>query len=889
MSNIGSDPYPLDPHAHQATQPNMFRSYTAPVANNSEAKKIPHLYTAEFQTPPSGPMKAPELNFALDDTNLPSVDLQSVPMDDMIPPTPDVDAVDKFHQRMKQAIAKTKEANAKVAKMASPENGNGKAKPQKKIVTQTTIHPQHREQLNYGTHTPTDVLTPEDFYDVEDTLPFAEIDAPQLDMTGNSNGSDAHTDHFVMTNGHSNHSNGHAQVNGQANGHAHPQGYAPTPREWHFGWDDTPRHTVHDPRTPARAPPIRDPMLIQTTIQGVAYYADKLDSLHSEYRRHYNEQQALNASLSSLQQMEGSMSPSEYQHRLQSIQNQSASTSQTLQTLIISIYEQFTKMKQSLGTKRELALDHNSRSQFDKFQRYHDQFAQTQHHLLVFGQQAAQKQAQAQQQQQQQAQQQQQLQQQHTQPIMGQQQSAPYYRVPETPHGYRTRVADSYKDYQEHKNNYHSGLPQHAQYATGYNSMTPRDHVSTHNHYAQRKAYPQTATGVPRSFDFSNYNPKQAQQAQQPSHVSRTPRVVNHSAQRPRTQQQQQTPSQQAQKGDIPPMGFVYIGSRMGHLISQIALPDREIAAHQKRIEAALDSVLNKSAHFASQSFDIVSYGSSQHKLFIKDYSDFDLCIRCKSLTGSHGEAIADIVAALGGVKEFEQVRVISTAEESVHGPYLKNTHHIALMDRQSRCGVDIVLNNLPEIGSSRFIAAYESIDPRFALLCRCVKYWARRRRIGDALSGGLSTYAVCLMVVNFLQLRRVLPTLSIMIFDRESGLSPWSTQDDYQINVQKYRDFASKNEEAHSRLLVSFFQFYAQTFDFAKDVVSVRTGTYLTKKEKQWTAHAMAVENPFNSKTNVAQSVTPQCLQRIDAEFKRAYAILCDSHKIYEVCKLAE
>jgi len=47
--------------------------------------------------------------------------------------------------------------------------------------------------------------------------------------------------------------------------------------------------------------------------------------------------------------------------------------------------------------------------------------------------------------------------------------------------------------------------------------------------------------------------------------------------------------------------------------------------------------------------------------------------------------------------------------------------------------------------------------------------------------------------------------------------------------------------------------------------------------------------KNPFNSKTNVAQNVTPQTLRRIASEFERAYTILCDSYKIFEVCKLAE
>merc|ERR1719474_592044 len=325
----------------------------------------------------------------------------------------------------------------------------------------------------------------------------------------------------------------------------------------------------------------------------------------------------------------------------------------------------------------------------------------------------------------------------------------------------------------------------------------------------------------------------------------------------------------------------------MSQLISQIAFGDKELMEHQSRIQERIASVLREEAMF--KGFDIVPYGASTHGLFIKEYSDYDYCIRCKDMTVSHREAIECIAKGLEG--KCDGVRVVESVKESVHGHYLDDIEHIVFRDKETDRTVDLVLNNLPEIGSSRFIAAYDSIDPRFALLCRVVKYWARQRKINDPLEGSLSTFSLVLMVINFLQSRRVLPTLSIMIFDRETGLSPWSTQDDYQINVQKYRDFASKNEEPHSRLLVNFFNFYSHKFNWNKDVVSVRTGTLLMKSEKKWSdqAHALAVENPFNSKVNLAENVTPQSLQRICAEFKRAHSILCESYKIYEVCKMAE
>ena len=102
---------------------------------------------------------------------------------------------------------------------------------------------------------------------------------------------------------------------------------------------------------------------------------------------------------------------------------------------------------------------------------------------------------------------------------------------------------------------------------------------------------------------------------------------------------------------------------------------------------------------------------------------------------------------------------------------------------------------------------------------------------------------------------------------------------------MQKYKDFAAKNEEPHSKLLVNFFRFYGHKFNYDKDVVSVRTGTYLMKS-----AHhkndCFCVENPFNSKDNLTANVNQMSLQRISSEFKRAYSILCESYKIYEVCK---
>jgi len=878
------------------------------------------------------PLATPDLNFDLDPDG--SLDLISLNAEDLQSLELAVNVPSDSKSSHNVAAVSPDAETKRVPDGATKETESKPLLANKKIERATNIHPQQKQmaqgrapqsiEVATGAHhlqSPRDAVTsPEDGFgylmsnDDDDGVLFPGFEAPSLELTdtgieaAHSNHSND-ADHAVIAVVHSNHSPNHGYSNGgPSKQSAHPLGYAPTPREWQYDWNATPRN-AQSMASGRRSPPmIRDPELIQSTLESIAYYADKLDGLHSEYRRCYSEQQQIAEYLGSLQQQQHTMDPAEYRKHYHHYHSSSSSLSQRLQSLIISIYEQFTEMKQRLSTRHDLQLDATNRSQFDKFQKYHDQFAQSQHHLLVFGRQQAanartqkaahpqQPPAQQQQQQPPPPQQQQQQNHHHQAPPPQHAQYVGSGRVPQTPSKYRNYVANSYKEGQQQQQREQSKngqLPLHRHMAHVH-SMTPRAMHSSSHQFVDRRAahrvnYPQTTSSLDKRFQFSpqaqrhhNFNPMK------PSRTPRSPpRSTREYGAYRKQQQQQQQRRGRGGVSEIPQMGFVYIGSRMSQLISQIGFTERELVGNQQRIQSAIASVLERAAP-TFKGFDIVPYGSSTHKLFIKDYSDYDFCIRCQALTVPHKEAVERI--AKGLADKFENVEVVDSVSASVHGHYLGDVEHIRLFDKASGRGVDVVLNNLPEIGSSRFIAAYESVDPRFAMLCRVVKYWARQRLINDPLTGTLSTFSLVLMVINFLQSRRVLPTLSIMIFDRETGLSPWSTQDDYQINVQKYRDFASKNEEPHSRLLVNFFHFYSHKFHYGGDVVSVRTGTLLTKSEKKWGGeHLMAVENPFNSKVNLTENVTLQSLHRICAEFKRAHSILCESYKIYEVCKLAD
>lgn len=48
--------------------------------------------------------------------------------------------------------------------------------------------------------------------------------------------------------------------------------------------------------------------------------------------------------------------------------------------------------------------------------------------------------------------------------------------------------------------------------------------------------------------------------------------------------------------------------------------------------------------------------------------------------------------------------------------------------------------------------------------------------------------------------------------------------------------DFAKENKETLGELVWKFFEFWAWAHDFNNSVVSVRTGRFLTKAQKDWT-----------------------------------------------------
>ncbi|KAI9326312.1 hypothetical protein BDR26DRAFT_809683, partial [Obelidium mucronatum] len=73
----------------------------------------------------------------------------------------------------------------------------------------------------------------------------------------------------------------------------------------------------------------------------------------------------------------------------------------------------------------------------------------------------------------------------------------------------------------------------------------------------------------------------------------------------------------------------------------------------------------------------------------------------------------------------------------------------------------DVNVGNALGIENSRLIREYMLLDDRVRDLILLIKYWAARRDLNDSAEGGtFSSYALTLMLLSYLQLMNVLPSL---------------------------------------------------------------------------------------------------------------------------------
>ncbi|KAI1645776.1 uncharacterized protein F4817DRAFT_161899 [Daldinia loculata] len=303
--------------------------------------------------------------------------------------------------------------------------------------------------------------------------------------------------------------------------------------------------------------------------------------------------------------------------------------------------------------------------------------------------------------------------------------------------------------------------------------------------------------------------------------------------------------------------------------------PTEKVEIKRRMLVQKLEKLLNDS--WPGHDIRVHLFGSSGN-LLCSDDSDVDICIVTpwKELEGVC--MLAELLAKHG----MERVVCVSSAKVPI----------VKIWDPELELSCDMNVNNTLALENTRMIKTYVQLDDRVRPLAMIVKYWTRRRIVNDAAFGGtLSSYTWICMIIAFLQLRQppVLPALHQRAHQKLPGKAGEIVS--FSDDVDKLRGFGSKNKSSLGELLFQFFRFYAHEFDYSTDVLSVRLGKIITKKEKKWhfaLNNQLCVEEPFNINRNLGNTADDTAFRGLHSELRRAFDLIAEG-KLEECCEQYE
>jgi len=252
------------------------------------------------------------------------------------------------------------------------------------------------------------------------------------------------------------------------------------------------------------------------------------------------------------------------------------------------------------------------------------------------------------------------------------------------------------------------------------------------------------------------------------------------------------------------------------------------------------------------------------------------------------------VIEKLAAILKTESERLYSgiLALPKARVPIVK--FHSSQYGYEADCGI----NNLLAIENSQLIRAYMTADVRARQLVFIIKHWAKQRKINDPFRGTLSSYAYVLMTIHYLQQLSppVLPCLqSYQLRGRgERMVSGYDCWWDERLAAE----WRSDNSSSLSALLSGWYLYYAHCFGFTDDVISVRVGGVLGKreKEKEWAGsgkrdkHLLSIEDPFEVSHDLGRvcdgnalfEIRGECIRgsKMQAEGKSVQALMAKYEK---------
>lgn len=299
--------------------------------------------------------------------------------------------------------------------------------------------------------------------------------------------------------------------------------------------------------------------------------------------------------------------------------------------------------------------------------------------------------------------------------------------------------------------------------------------------------------------------------------------------------------------------------------IYESLIPADEEKAKQKQLLSLLEKLVSKEWPNAR----LYLYGSCASSFGVSK-SDIDVCLAIDEPDLKKSEILLKLADILQS-DNLQNVQALTRARVPI----------VKLMDPVTEISCDICINNVLAVVNTKLLRDYAQIDVRLRQLAFIVKHWAKSRGVNETYHGTLSSYAYVLMCIHFLQQRRpaILPCLQVM--EPTYAVTVENIECSFFDRVEKLQNFGSHNRESIARLVWAFFNYWAYCHDYSNSVISIRTGSIISKRSKDWTRrigndrHLICIEDPFEVTHDLGRVVDKYSIKVLREEFERAADIM--------------
>lgn len=241
---------------------------------------------------------------------------------------------------------------------------------------------------------------------------------------------------------------------------------------------------------------------------------------------------------------------------------------------------------------------------------------------------------------------------------------------------------------------------------------------------------------------------------------------------------------------------------------------------------------------------DLFMFGSSASG-FGSQSSDMDMCL----VTNNNIE--------IKEVKLLFRIKSMFMRQFNLSDVQVINAK-VAIMkfiDSRSKIHCDLNINNSDGVRNTHLLKYYTIADPRLVPLVLTIKRWARHHKINDASQGTLSSYALTLMTIHYLQCGVKPAILPNLIAENPEVFHPRRPLQSLSFYDKISGNFRSDNIQSVGELFVGFLTYYSEQFNYEYTGISLREARAIPKRTSKEFSKWLFIEEPYNL-DNVGRAV---------------------------------